>query len=118
MAIKTEVNTTLVDDLDGTMDATVKTRRFATDVEMELSDENYAKVALALDEILGKGRSTRKPPTVRAAPKNGSRPGRARSGRIKKWVAEHPELGLAVPARGRHSKEVEAAYVAATGDAV
>jgi len=116
MAIKTEVNTTLVDDLDGTTDVTVKTRRFAIDVEMELSDENYAKVIDAVDGILGKGRTTKKVATPRPAAKPGTgRTGRARSRRIKDWAAGQ---GLTVPARGRHSKEVEAAYVAATGDAV
>lgn len=113
MAIKLETSTTLIDDLDGTTDPTVKTRRFAVDVEMELSDANAAKVNAALAQILNGSRDTRKTP---ATPPKGAKPDRARNKRIKEWAATPGNWESPVPRSGRFSKKLLAAYAAATGD--
>lgn len=113
MAIKTNTSVTLIDDLDGTTDPTVKTRRFAFDVEMELSDDNAAKIHAAIANILGNGRDMKKAP---AATQKGARPDRARNKRVKEWAAVPGNWDAAVPRSGRFSKKLLTAYAAATGD--
>lgn len=112
MAIKTATSTTFIDDLDGTTDPSVKTRRFAFDVEMELSDTNAAKIHAAIASILGSGRDMKKVPAVA----KGGRPDRARNKRIKEWAATPGNWDSPVPRSGRFSKKLLTAYAAATGD--
>lgn len=68
MALKTNTVVTRIDDYDGGTGDDVKTRRFTFDVEMELSDANFAAVNAQLTAILGKARKPGRKP--------GGRPGK------------------------------------------
>lgn len=105
------VSITLVDDIDGSdADQTIQFGLDGTSYEIDLSDENAAKLREALAPYVGMARSTggRRP---RGAPK-AARSGGSSAGDIRAWAIEN---GHQVNARGRISAELRAAYEAATG---
>jgi hypothetical protein len=111
------VNVVLVDDIDGS-DAT-ETVLFGLDgaqYEIDLSDDNAAKLRDALAEYVG---HARRASSRRGAPRGArgaSRPSRSREkgagspAEIRAWAREN---GWDVPDRGRVSTEVREAYEAA-----
>lgn len=54
--LKTATVVHRIDDIDGTTGDGVKTRRVTLDIELELTDANYAKVKADLTELARKGR--------------------------------------------------------------
>lgn len=54
--LKTTTVVHRIDDFDGTTGDRVKTRRLTLDIELELTDDNYAKVKADLTELARKGR--------------------------------------------------------------
>lgn len=54
--LKTATVVHRIDDIDGTTGDGVKTRRITLDIELELTDANYAKVKADVAELARKGR--------------------------------------------------------------
>lgn len=116
MAVETSTTTVLTDDLDGTRGETVKTRRFVFDREMELSDANYVELSAKLGELLKKSRETKpakKATTGRTRARSNDSAERQYNRKVKDWARDN---GHNVPDRGRPTRNIIAAYVAATGD--
>jgi len=110
MARKVEV--TLVDDIDGSPAERNVTFRFdGKTYEIDLSADNYARLAEALAPFIGSGRRVTRTSTVRAAAP-GRRTGSSSSNaaEIRVWAAEN---GHEVSDRGRIPADVVAAYEAA-----
>lgn len=117
MAITTTTIVEMTDDLDGTQNDTVKTREFRFSKIMELSDENYVRVAAEIGSLLAKARdsdTTSAPKHARGGRKTPAPEQTARNLRIRAW-AKVNRPGE-VSDRGRPRKEIEDAYKAATGD--
>ena len=112
------VNVVLVDDVDGT-DA-VETVTFALDgveYEIDLSEENAAKLRDSISVYVGHARRTGG--RRRSSGQSDSKPSRSRSNassdgpsasEIREWARAN---GHTVPDRGRVSSEVREAYAAA-----
>lgn len=105
------VNVVLVDDLDGNeAHETVKFGLDGTDYEIDLSDDNAAKLRDALAVYVGHGRR------IGGRRRGGSQAGTANgasgpsAAEIRAWAREN---GWDVPERGRVSAEVREAYLAA-----
>lgn len=116
MAINTETTVTFTDDLDGESGATVATREIKLHVLTELSDDNYAYLMSELGRLLPKARQVPPPPVAAATKSKGKSASpavTARNKRIRAWAEKN---GIDVSGRGRPGKDVEAAYVDATGD--
>lgn len=104
--LKTETSVIRIDDIDGTTGDSVKTRRITLDVELELTDANYAKLKAELGDLARKGR---RPDGRRGPDKADQRFWR----KVRRWARENKR---AVAASGPPSADLIAAYVAATGD--
>lgn len=106
------VNVVLVDDLDGSeANETVKFGLDGSDYEIDLSNDNAAKLREALAVYVGHARRTG---GRRRSTGGGSAAGRDSSGpsaaEIRAWAREN---GYDVPERGRVSSEVREAFLAA-----
>lgn len=120
MAIKTHtiVQTTTVDDLDGTTGADVKTRTFSLGsdcYEIELSEQNWADTREALADVIAKARTVKAGARKAASkakrvPKADAAAVRERNLRIKEWGRAN---GFEVTVNGQPKKELVDAYEAA-----
>ncbi len=100
MAIKT--TTVIIDDIDGTEDATPVTFAFdGKSYEIDLSKENKAKLAEALKPYIKAGRAVSNKP---------SRGGRKDLAAIRLWANQN---GYSVSPKGRVPVDVVEAYEAA-----
>lgn len=104
--LKTDTVVTRIDDIDGTTGDGVKTRRLTLDIEIELTDANYAKVKAEIADLVRRGRR----PDGKRGPDNADR---RYWRKVRRWARENQQ---AVPASGPPPAELIAAYVAATGD--
>lgn len=111
MAIKTETQTRLVDDLDGTTGPDVKTRRFDMVFEMELSDANHAAMVARINELTTGARQVKKGATKKTSTVDPAK--RERNRKIKAWAEAQGEKW---PSRGRPTRALERRYAEATGD--
>lgn len=117
MAIQQIVQTTLKDDLDGSMSPDVATRTFAVGVQsyqIELSDGNWKDVLETLAQIIDKARPVKASRNVKVAARRSAKsPAEAAAQRelnkaIKAWAATQP--GMEVKGRGAPSKAMTLAY--------
>ncbi|MFC3297830.1 histone-like nucleoid-structuring protein Lsr2 [Clavibacter michiganensis] len=112
-----KVVTTLVDDIDGTQieEGQGETVPFALDgvnYEIDLTDDNAAKLRTSLEEYVDKGRRVGRATTGKGAPRRsaGSAPKQDLSA-AREWLREH---GHKVSERGRISADLLEEYRAAT----
>lgn len=102
-----------IDDLDGTADATVKTRRFGvngTDYEIDLTDKNYEKLMKAVQLFVDAGRPV-KPAlrSVRGGKANGANGAQKR--RDNEAMRQGlKDLGWPVNERGRIPAKLQMAF--------
>ncbi|ONI89033.1 hypothetical protein ALI144C_05945 [Actinosynnema sp. ALI-1.44] len=101
----------LVDDLDGTMSDDITTVRFGLDAasyEIDLTDDNAARLRNRLGEFIGRARRTGRPGKRGAAPTAPAN--REQTKAIRDWARQN---GYTVSERGRVAATVMAAFEAA-----
>lgn len=104
MARKVEV--TLVDDFDGTPEASTVAFSFAgTDYEIDLGEARRVEFEELLAPFVAKARKVSRRPARSVAPSAAAKPTE-----IRRWAKEH---GIEVSTRGRIPREVTEAYLAA-----
>ena len=106
------VNVVLVDDLDGSeASETVKFGLDGADFEIDLSDDNAAKLRDALALYVGHGRRTggRRRAGAQSAGATRDAANGPSAAEIRAWAREN---GWDVPERGRVSAEVREAFLA------
>ncbi|RRD45837.1 Lsr2 family protein [Tessaracoccus sp. OH4464_COT-324] len=106
MARKVEV--TMIDDIDGTSPAsTVEFAYEGASYEIDLSEQNKAKLAEALAPFVAVARKTQ---TARRRVKKVQNVGQVDPALVRQWA---PSAGFQVSPRGRVPREVIDAYLAA-----